>query len=497
MTNTIIKSKICLFNLLLIIAPLNISAQFQVGPSMNQSRMSHYQVTISSGDIWLVGGHGTGFKALNTSEIFDVNTGQFILQSMQYYHDSGALIKLNDGKFLIAGGAEDLGRAPGYNTAELYDPIAKTYTSTGVMNYPRTNCYGVTLTSGKVLIAGGWYNNNSLEHAELYDPISGTFTSSPTLVTPRANPMVFPTSDDGAVVFGGYEGFTANPFYQSIEYYNSIDNSFSILSQTILPDEEGYYISSIKNISDAFKTNENNYVLGVYRETDTIKEYVFLSFNPTTKVFSSLYRETVPENDPFYLIGSVLNKNDNILFTVWQLPTTPRKIGIGFLNLTTIQMTMPTQWFELPENYYPNYTGLTMLNNNSIMMSGGYSSPGGNTNFSPIDSTIIIDLTTTDVITDKHIPNKFELEQNYPNPFNPTTTIKYSIPNVASDFSLRNVTLKIYDILGNEILTLVNEQKPSGQFEVKFNAINLASGVYYYQLIVGDFLQTKKMILMK
>lgn len=88
-------------------------------------------------------------------------------------------------------------------------------------------------------------------------------------------------------------------------------------------------------------------------------------------------------------------------------------------------------------------------------------------------------------------PLTFSLEQNYPNPFNPTTTIGYSIPS--NNF----VTIKLYDILGNEVITLVNEQKQAGKYEMLYNASNLASGVYYYQINAGDFTQTRKLMLMK
>ncbi len=100
-----------------------------------------------------------------------------------------------------------------------------------------------------------------------------------------------------------------------------------------------------------------------------------------------------------------------------------------------------------------------------------------------------------------NIPSEFILHQNYPNPFNPTTKIKYSIPNVISIPNSRernlNVTLKVYDVLGKEIATLVNEDKPAGTYEVNFNASSLSSGIYFYKLQSGSFIQTKKMILMK
>jgi hypothetical protein len=88
-------------------------------------------------------------------------------------------------------------------------------------------------------------------------------------------------------------------------------------------------------------------------------------------------------------------------------------------------------------------------------------------------------------------PTEYALYQNYPNPFNPTTTIQYSIPE------LSNVTLKVYDVLGSEVITLVNEEKPVGSYEVGFDGVGLPSGIYFYRLQSGSFVETKKMVLMK
>ncbi len=103
---------------------------------------------------------------------------------------------------------------------------------------------------------------------------------------------------------------------------------------------------------------------------------------------------------------------------------------------------------------------------------------------------------------DISLPEKFSLEQNYPNPFNPSTKIKFTIPSVTlSGVEGSFVTLKVFDVLGNEIATLVNEEKPAGRYEVEFkstvSSLQLASGVYYYQLRAGDYLETKKMIFLK
>ncbi len=94
------------------------------------------------------------------------------------------------------------------------------------------------------------------------------------------------------------------------------------------------------------------------------------------------------------------------------------------------------------------------------------------------------------------VPDRFELMQNFPNPFNPTTTIRYSIPQDARG-EMREVKLKVYDVMGKELETLVNEKQPAGNYEVEFNASNLSSGVYFYKLQSGSFVQTRKFILMK
>ncbi len=102
------------------------------------------------------------------------------------------------------------------------------------------------------------------------------------------------------------------------------------------------------------------------------------------------------------------------------------------------------------------------------------------------------------------VGNDFILYQNYPNPFNASTSIRYSIPTLQPSTlfssqinSNQNVTLKVYDILGREVTTLVNENKSSGIYEIEFNGSELISGVYFYKLTVGNFSQTKKMFLIR
>jgi glucuronoarabinoxylan endo-1,4-beta-xylanase len=98
---------------------------------------------------------------------------------------------------------------------------------------------------------------------------------------------------------------------------------------------------------------------------------------------------------------------------------------------------------------------------------------------------------TTDVENLVELPTKFELMQNYPNPFNPTTVISYSV------LSRGNVTLRVYNILGQEVRTLVNQVQAPGTYQVNFNASDLSTGMYIYQIQAGSFVSSKKMMLVK
>jgi len=131
---------------------------------------------------------------------------------------------------------------------------------------------------------------------------------------------------------------------------------------------------------------------------------------------------------------------------------------------------------------------------------------GGVTTWSNEATAYVPDIPTS-VKTKTELASEFSLEQNYPNPFNPTTKIKYSIPTVTLRQAQSDilVTLKVYDVLGKEVATLVNEERQQGTYEIEFNGTGLPSGIYFYQLKGADpesssgqgFVETKKMLLLK
>lgn len=98
---------------------------------------------------------------------------------------------------------------------------------------------------------------------------------------------------------------------------------------------------------------------------------------------------------------------------------------------------------------------------------------------------------TTNIEDQLSIPTKYRLEQNYPNPFNPSTTIKFGLPENSM------VTLKVYNIVGEGVATLINEERDRGIHTIDFNASRLSSGIYFYKIQAGGFVETKKMLLLK
>lgn len=127
-----------------------------------------------------------------------------------------------------------------------------------------------------------------------------------------------------------------------------------------------------------------------------------------------------------------------------------------------------------------------------VLLSGGGSVSSAELIAGLIEGEIFGD--TTQITIVKLEENKqisFTLSQNYPNPFNPKTKINYSVPEVSF------VTLKVYDLLGEEVAVLVEEEKVIGNYEIEFDASNFSSGVYYYRMQAGDFSETKKFVLLR
>ena len=182
--------------------------------------------------------------------------------------------------------------------------------------------------------------------------------------------------------------------------------------------------------------------------------------------------------------------------------------GQVFQNVALASSSIPLQdaiIYVLIGNTYKNYG----ISNSAGLYTATQLAPGNYTliahrmGFNPVAQDVIITNSNLQNINFDfgnptgikniilEIPESFSLSQNYPNPFNPTTKINYSIPQRSK------VILKVYDVLGTEVATLVNEEKSAGDREINYNALQLSSGIYFYKLQAGSLIETKKMILLK
>ncbi len=228
--------------------------------------------------------------------------------------------------------------------------------------------------------------------------------------------------------------------------------------------------------------------------TDNITKFTTVGPLTIDSIESIKYSDTLYAVKPFIKNGSTDHTINTIKVKLtcddpWITKVTPELKTCPNLQPGQIASTSGTGQYGLYFNStaFPGYFNLKF----EIMSDGWTYWTDTVQLFVPIDG---IDNETVQPLT-------FNLEQNYPNPFNPTTKIKYSISNTRSPLpgGARGglVTLKVYDVLGREVTTLINETKQAGNYEVEFNAATLPSGVYFYQLKAGEFIQTKKMILLK
>jgi len=203
--------------------------------------------------------------------------------------------------------------------------------------------------------------------------------------------------------------------------------------------------------------------------------------------------ELVPEFIPVELISFRAKSIGNDVELIWSTATETNNLGFEIERFKNYRVTKFQDWRKIGwiegdgTTTEPNSYSFTDEN----VMSGTYYYRlkqidfDGSFNYSNV------------IEVDVNSPTEFALEQNYPNPFNPTTKIKFTIPVTLNEVEATLVTLKVFDILGNEITTLINEERPAGSYKVEYWAEFLPSGVYLYTLSSGNFFSAKKMILLK
>ncbi len=185
----------------------------------------------------------------------------------------------------------------------------------------------------------------------------------------------------------------------------------------------------------------------------------------------------LPVNDTTWLASCIFAKSDSLLFA-YLASTSTTVYNKGIYATSDVGKT----WIQVNDSVFSGASVTAMATTGKYLFAGtqmgGWRIP-------------IADVITSVQDNRPHVPSQYILYQNYPNPFNPTTVIAYSLPTPAA------VTLKVYDLLGREIRTLVNGRQNAGQHSITFDAGNCPSGVYFYRLQAGSYSQTKKLVELK
>jgi hypothetical protein len=399
----------------------------------------------------------------------------------------------------------------------------------GILNYSLTQWIqlpnGIGTQQATSVAAGGNYLHAGTRFNGVY---SSTNNGDLWIQTSLNNREIEVVAANGSNVFAGTFGFPT-----SYGVYKSTNNGVNWVQTSLNSQIVETIVINGNNIFAGCDFNGSSY--GVYLSTDNGSSWNQTSLNNRIVYSLALNGNNIIAGSSLY--GVYISSNNGVNWT--QTSLNNRTIFALALGGNNVYAGTSVDGVYLSTNNGTNWS-ITALNNRQILslaVSGNYIIAGTTTDGvylsnnngvswtqrnEGLGATEIISLAISnnyifagtnagvwrrplsEIIAvnpiSNEVPKDFKLEQNYPNPFNPTTKIRFSIPHVG-DAYMRPVQMKIYDVLGREIATLVNEQLNPGTYEIQWNATNYPSGVYYYQLTAGDasatLSMTKKMVLIK
>ena len=467
-------------------------ATFSQGPYLNDARTGAAGGVMGDGKVIILGGHGTDFVKLNTAEIWDPAGSTFTKYTMNDYRDYCAVIPLNDGRAVLAGGMSDNLGVGQLASMEIFDPSNNSFTPIVSMTHIRTWNRGAQLGSGKVLIVGSWYEPTSAAIGDLYDPSNNTCIETGSLVTPRSNPFVLPLRDGTALVIGGNDTYGGTTF-ESVEKYDPGTNSFSLVqSKLFLADTLWYPIYAMCDLPQMFQMSDKKYIMLATKYDGMTSNYRLFTVDYYTGAIEAFttdpvlpYYDGVSGDSTSYLSPILDNGNNKLYLVSVKGGNGGGMVKISSVDLTTHKLNVSTGLIQIP--YYFWDAPKFLLKDKRIMVLGGNIS----NNFDPVNSTFFLTINPVGVKDEENVPLSFSLKQNYPNPFNPSTIIRYSVPKDGM------VSLDVYNILGEKVAGLFNGNIKAGNHETEFDASRLASGIYICRLQSGGYTSSIKMILQK
>jgi len=481
---------------------------------MQIPRMQHGTCVVN-GKIYSIGGYTSvdscGIPATQKVEEYDPSTDTWdTTKTPMPTARHGLSISAVDGKIYAIGGHPVLCEGE-LSTVEVYDPLTDTWDTTKTpMPTPRGGL-STSVVNGKIYAIGGYnYSSNiALAVVEEYNPLTDTWIARAPMPTVRT--WLSTSVVDGKIyAFGGHGTYPPWVLLNTVEAYDPVTNIWTQLNDMPIKLQS----SSASTVAGLI------YLFGGLSSGGTLD--IVWQYNPILDTMIIITQMPLPRagahsselNGEIYVTGGSPTPTIQPTKTVqvytphFSLPSIPELVYPGgSIDTTAVEfvwtMSNPfvtRYWFEIAtDNQFTNSFIDSTLTDTTYLYSNlnnsesywwrvkAYNAMG----WGEFSEDTMFTVNITSVEEDNQLPTVFSLQQNYPNPFNPTTKIKYSVPQSS------NVVIKVFDVLGNEIETLVNEEKPVGNYEVKFDATALPSGIYFYQLKAGDFTQVKKMLLLK
>jgi N-acetylneuraminic acid mutarotase len=490
------------------------------------------------GKIYVMGGiRNLDYNGLKTVEVYDTNTGTWTqltdMPTRRWGHSAVAL----NGKIYVFGGVTFGSSNIVYKSVEMYDPQTNSWTTKSSMPTARY-CLTSCLLENKIYVIGGWNHSSNgpiYNAVEVYDPVTDEWRTEISMPVKHAA-LASIVLDGKIYIYGGAR--TTHPNYGTSGIYElSYDDIFaqqpylneiyarknldSVLFRTrfsniynhqftphlICANSDSTQMDSLTLFDDGLHGDSlaNDGLYGIYIPPRQIEDYFTLSVSTIDNQNNKYYN--TPDRYRFTTAGPVVLDSLEISYSSTSKnykikPYIRNQSTVVTIINASVKLICSDPWItsispeirtlpDIPSGSTKKPASSFTVNYDESLFPGYFNFEveilsDGCTYWTDATKTVVTGIKEEDIL-----PLSFRLEQNYPNPFNPTTSIEYRV------VSTECVTLKIYDVLGNEVATLVNEEKPAGVYEVMWNAENLSSGVYFYQLKAGDFVATKKLLLLK
>lgn len=460
---------------------------------------------VVNNNIYAVGGATAIGSNLDALEAFDPLTNTWTSKTPMPTPRGCAAACAVDGIIYVIGG----GWYTVYSTVEAYDPSNNTWTTKSPMPTARSGLSVCVVDSIIYAISGFTDMNNPLSTntVEAYDPKTDTWTTKAPIPTVRA---YFATSVVNGIIytFGGFDRISA-PALSNVEAYNPVTDEWTIKND--MPNPKAGMVS--------YAYGENIYCFGGVGYGggpcySTISKYDPASDNWeefSNMPYAAFSISSSLLNGKLYFIGG-LNDDRTPLDIVYEIDPSivlPVPVELTSFTAATNGKEVTLSWSTATELNNQGFELQRKFSSNDFATIG--SVKGHGTTTSPNQYSYVDKLTDqgkyfyrlkqidfdgtfeySNVIdVEVRVLDKFVLEQNYPNPFNPRTTIGYVLQEKS------NAKLTLLNSIGEEISVLVNEELDKGYHKVEFDGSNLTSGVYFYKIQAGSFIDTKKMILLR